>query len=170
MAREGRCCVFPADVVLPDVCVKCGGQRDIVRTKKTYRYESALAHFAGDDSTKREVAIDLPLCARCNRRQRVVRALVLAGWGVVLAPMPLIAVLGKHLPENFGAALAFFFFGGVLITGPLHLLFGSRRMLPAVVRIDSRGVVLAHLGKKAITRLESLALPAPEALGHRSNR
>jgi hypothetical protein len=163
MRQEGRVCVFPLDVVLPDVCVKCGSTQAILRKRKRYEYAPLriFTTFIGEPPAPRRVKMDLPICTRCASLHGVVRALLGGAWALVLGTWLLIALAPQWIPEGVRAWVAISAWAAVPVVGLLHLLFGSSRMLPDVVRIDDKTIALAHLGRAGIKRLLALAQHEP---------
>jgi hypothetical protein len=171
MRVDGAKCVFPRDVIFPDVCLKCAATQPLVRRRKSYKAQEggvavliASAFFAAPMrlvGTPRKpvvtLVLDLPLCIACNARHRTAYAIMFVGWGI-LAACFVVAFFAK--PFGFAAlagVAAVVWFAGLPIVGIVHLAYASRRLVPGLVRIDETTITLARLGPAAVKKLSLLA-------------
>jgi hypothetical protein len=148
-------CTFAKNVVLPDVCMKCGAEHDIVRQKKRYRYlPPGTLHNRGlipifnflRPSGRREVAIQLPLCGTCAWRRRVLIRWLFALWTV----LGVLSVLAMLIGGAFGWYLSTFVVAAVVSIGAWHLLYATPRLLPGVVWIRDTTITLKHVARAAV--------------------
>jgi len=151
--------------VFPDLCLKCGARRSIVRRSKKYTYSpvsplellratSPLLELFAPPLQKYKVLIALPVCHACDARHRATFRTMALIWAVPAACLAT-AVVGGYLGrgDEFIGIVGGLTIGAFLIAAMVHLAYGSRRMLPGVVRIDDKTVTLASLGPAAVEQL-----------------
>jgi hypothetical protein len=151
----GKKVAFPRNMRFPSICIKCG-VRDpspLVRRMKNYAFvpwHGRLFGVIGAALTQRKATVDLPLCSRCDARERTgTRAL----WIAVATPFigTGLIVTGAFGDVGFLTVLGvLLFLGGLLGALVVFLAVSLPRQLPVAVMIDDAEVTLSGIHPQAV--------------------
>jgi hypothetical protein len=161
----GKKVAFPRNTRFPSICIKCGTRdpNPLVRRMKNYTFvpwHGRLFGVIGAALTQRKATVDLPLCGRCDGRERSgTRAL----WIAVAIPFVGTASIVGGAFGDVGILLflgVLMFVGGLLGALIVFLAVSLPRRLPLAVMIDDAEVTLAGIHPHAIEYFRTWSGPA----------
>jgi hypothetical protein len=152
---DGKKLAFSRTTRFPSACVKCGTQEPspIVRRMKQYSFVpwyGRLFGVIGAAITQRKATVELPLCGRCDMRERSARRALWITLGITFGGVAII-LLASSIDSGavIGLGVAMFL-GGLLASLVVFLAVSLPRRLPLAVRIDDAEVTLVGVHPRAV--------------------
>jgi hypothetical protein len=169
----GQNLVAMSGAVLPEVCVKCGAQANLVRKRRKFQWVPPWTYVLLVVSlligaivmmiVQKRGTLDLPLCTGCKTRwTHATLAMAGAVLGIFLV-LPFVAVVAAVLPDDVAPLVAIVLMLGWLVGVVIVSRVFVRARTVWTTRIDKSGyITVAGVHPQALALLASTAQPAPQ--------